>query len=74
MKAEAVMSTKWESIPQISKVSGMHPSDLWPIVKEWIREGKVEVGQIKTGWCSMPVFRLAPGLIPVWKRKKVQHA
>jgi hypothetical protein len=72
MKASDVLNSKWETMPEISKAVGMAPTELWPIVKQFVIDGSGEIATLQHSGCSVPVIRLRPGLHPTWRKTRTK--
>ena len=73
MKAESVLSNKWETFGEIQKATGIDRAELSRLIEHFFGTGKIKLGLIGGSGCQVPVMRLADGLKPVWKRRKVKQ-
>lgn len=73
MKAESVLSSNWETFGEIYKATKIDRDDLARLIEQYRQDGQIEFGFIVCRDWRIPVMRLAAGLKPVWKRKKVKR-
>ena len=71
MRAESVLSNQFETFQEIRKATGIDASELLGLLEGYNKAGQMTIGLLTGAGCQVPVMRLADGLRPVWKRKRV---
>ena len=73
MKAEAVLSSRYETFQEIRKATGIDSNDLVLLLEQYNQAGQMKIGLLTGAGCQVPVMRLADGLKPVWKHRRVKR-
>ena len=73
MKAESVLSNQFETFQEIRKATGIDAGELLSLLEGYNKAGQMTIGLLTGAGCQVPVMRLADGLKPIWKRRKVKR-
>lgn len=65
-----ILTSKWETLPEVSKATGLSPAELGPMVEQFVADGHAEIGTWRVRDCSVPMVRIKPGIVPGKRRRK----
>jgi len=68
MKANAVLSSKWETFGEIYKATKIERDELMRLIAQFKHDGQIEFGILEVRDCRVPVMRLPSDIKPIWKR------